>query len=83
MEGPPEYLGFTRHNYHHVEAQAAAFLRMSGRTKATLYLNKAPCLGRYGCAENICGQLPHGARLTVFAPDATAKTYVGLADRER
>jgi hypothetical protein len=80
---PPKHLGFNDFNYHHVEAQAAAYLRISGRNNATLYLNKPPCLGRKGCEVNLCDQLPSGARLTVYAPDGMARTYVGLPDRER
>jgi hypothetical protein len=56
---------------------------MSGWGRATLYVNKIPCLGRDGCEANIRDQLPPGARLTVYAPDGISKTYVGSPDRAR
>lgn len=39
----PRELGFVGFNYHHVEAQAAAYMRMTRRREATLYLNNEPC----------------------------------------
>jgi hypothetical protein len=70
-------------NFHHVEAQAAAWLRLSGKMRATLYVNKPPCSTKPdGCHLRIAEQLPPGAELTVYAPDGVARTYRGVRDLE-
>lgn len=80
---PPDR-GFARFNVTHVETHAAAYLRLSGRRTATLYVNKRPCRTEPdGCDLTLPYTLPGGARLTVYGPDGYVKTYRGLPDKER
>lgn len=80
---PPDR-GFARFNVTHVETHAAAYLRLSGRRTATLYLNERPCKTEpNGCDLTLPYTLPGGARLTVYAPDGYVKTYTGLPDEEK
>lgn len=77
----PREQGFVPFNYHHVEAQAAAYMRMTGRRDASLYVNQKPCARRpHGCDRMLPQMLPTGARLTVFGPDGYTKVYRGQGD---
>lgn len=80
----PHELGFVPFNYHHVEAQAAAYMRMNNRRTASLYVNKRPCRTEPdGCALVLPKLLPPGARLTVFGPDGYVSVYRGVQDERR
>lgn len=80
----PDELGYVPFNYHHVEAQTAAYMRMTGRQTATLYVNKRPCRTEPdGCALVLPKLLPPGARLTVFGPDGYVSVYRGERDERR
>lgn len=77
----PSELGFAPFNSHHVEAQAAAYMRLTGRKTATLYINKVPCTTPPdGCDRRLPQMLPADATLTVYAPEGVRKVYRGLAD---
>jgi hypothetical protein len=75
--------GMNHHNVSHVEAHAAATMRLEGLEKATLYLNRAPCPGKVGCDVNLHRMLPPGGKLTIYGPDGFAKVYRGLPTEER
>ncbi|WP_370343365.1 DddA-like double-stranded DNA deaminase toxin [Kribbella sp. VKM Ac-2566] len=61
----------------HAEGHAAALLRRAGMPREmTLYVNKRPCGGRYGCDNTLPWQLPPGAKLTVYWPGGY-KVYIG------
>jgi hypothetical protein len=75
---------FTRQNESHVEAHAAAYLRLHPDIRdATLYLNRVPCKGPRGCKENLADMLPEGTTLTVYAPGGWADIYHGQPDPPR
>lgn len=77
----PREQGFVPFNYHHVEAQAAAYMRMTDRRDGSLYVNQKPCTRRpHGCDRMLPHMLPTGARLTVFGPDGYMKVYRGNGD---
>lgn len=77
----PSELGFVSFNYHHVEAQAAAYMRMAGRKEASLYVNNTPCKSLPdGCNRVLSQMLPPGARLSVFGPGGFLKIYRGKND---
>jgi SCP1.201-like deaminase len=76
--------GMNNHLRAHVEAQAAAEMRLNGIREAELYLNRIPCLNP-ASASNSCElmlerMLPEGAKLTVHGPHGFVKTYVGRPD---
>lgn len=80
----PDELGFVSYNFHHVEAQAAAYMRMTGRQDATLYVAKKPCMTEPdGCALVLPQMLPLAARLTVFGPSGHVSVYRGDSDERR
>ena len=80
----PHHLKFVPFNYHHVEAQAAAYLRMSGRREATLYVNNEPCATPpHGCARVLPKMLPPDAKLTVYGPNGFTAVYRGDSDERR
>ncbi|MEV0794314.1 DddA-like double-stranded DNA deaminase toxin [Kribbella sp. NPDC050459] len=61
----------------HAEGHAAALMRRAGMPREmTLYVNKRPCGGRYGCDNTLPWQLPPGAKLTVYWPGGY-KVYIG------
>jgi len=69
----------------HVEAHAAALMRMNNITEATLYINNPPCNylvdGKAkGCQNVLPNMLPEGAKLTVIGPNGYKQTFVGLPD---
>lgn len=77
----PAEQGYSQYNHRHVEAQAAAYLRMNGRREASLYVNQPPCARKPdGCVAMLPHMLPPGSRLTVFGPDGYLKIYRGKAD---
>jgi hypothetical protein len=72
-EGTP---GFNPFNRSHVEAHAAAIMRVLGLKDATLYINEAPCsYPRVGCEANLGDMVPPGARLEVEAPGGFSQSY--------
>ena len=80
----PREQGFAPLNYHHVEAQAAAYLRMSGRREASLYINKKPCArGPDACEVVLPWMLPPTGKLTVYGPGGFVKVYRGIDDEQR
>lgn len=80
----PREHGFAPFNADHVEAQAAAYLRMSGGREASLYVNREPCrTSPHGCDGELKHMLPPGARMTVYGPDGFMKIYRGKPDENR
>jgi SCP1.201-like deaminase len=77
--------GFTRQNETHVEAHAAAWLRLHPAVRdATLYVMPlAPCPGPRGCDASLPAMLPEGARLTVYGPAGFLRVYHGLPDEQK
>jgi hypothetical protein len=76
--------GFTSQNRTHVEAHAAAYLRLNpGVREATLYVAPlAPCPGPKGCDASLPALLPPEARLTVYGPGGFLRVYHGLPDEQ-
>jgi SCP1.201-like deaminase len=66
----------------HVEAHAAATMRLEGIKEATLYINRIPCTDKVppGCHFMLERMLPEGAKLTVHGPDNFKWTYHGIPD---
>jgi hypothetical protein len=66
----------------HVEAHAAAVMRLEGVQQATLYINRIPCADARppGCHLMLPRMLPEGAELTVFGPDGFKWVYRGIPD---
>ncbi len=64
----------------HVEAHAAALMRLGGIDRAALYINRGPCGGLTGCNAMLPRMLPEGAQLTVFGPGGARQTHTGIAD---
>jgi hypothetical protein len=66
----------------HVEAHAAAVMRLQRVNKATLYINRIPCADAKppGCHLMLPRMLPEGAELTVHGPDGFKWVYRGIAD---
>jgi SCP1.201-like deaminase len=51
----------------HIEAQVSGFMRKHDLGAGSLYINgSTPCLGDYGCNQNLSYMLPPGSRLKVF-----------------
>jgi len=75
--------GFSVRIRSHVEAHVAAYMRMNGIDRGSLYINRAPCPGPRGCDANLSRILPPGAQLTVFAPGARPRVYRGEQPREK
>jgi len=51
----------------HIEAQVSGFMWKHAIAAGTLYINgSGPCLGPFGCNENLPYLLPPGARLKVY-----------------
>jgi RHS repeat-associated protein len=78
--GPLPLPGRTNQNFFHVESQAAQIMRLEGLEDATLYINRAPCLVKPGCANNLRHMLPEGAVLRVIGPDGYYREFVGSPD---
>lgn len=74
--------GFTSQNRTHVEAHAAAYLRLNPNIReATLYVAPlAPCPGPKGCDARLPALLPEDCRLTVYGPGGFLRVYHGLPD---
>ncbi len=49
----------------HVEAHAAAIMRLDGLSEATLWINRAPCPGVRGCEYLLPRMVPNGAVMTI------------------
>jgi hypothetical protein len=87
-DGPADQLPRPRPGMHnriasHVEAHAAATMRLNGLKEATLYINRIPCqdVGRSpGCHFMLERMLPEGAKLTVHGPDGFKWVYRGIPD---
>jgi len=62
----------------HVEAHAAAIMHQQNLKKATLYINRRPCPGKWGCDKMLRRMLPPGATLEVRGPRGFQKVYTGL-----
>jgi CubicO group peptidase (beta-lactamase class C family) len=75
--------GMNNHNVSHVEAHAAATMRLNGTRDAALYINREPCPGQVGCDRNLPRMLPPDATLTLYGPDGFSKVYRGLPAEER
>jgi hypothetical protein len=73
----PPRRGMNGTNMSHVEAHAAAQMRISGTMNATLYINRTPCPGRNGCARLLPRMLPPGSSLTVYGPEGYAEVFYG------
>jgi hypothetical protein len=59
----------------HVEAQAAAILRLTDIPSAVLYINNPPCLG---CQERLVNYyVPQGKELYIVYPDGTVWHVIG------
>ncbi|WP_171906854.1 DUF6531 domain-containing protein [Jiangella alba] len=57
----------------HVEAHAAAIMRNQGLSEATLWINRAPCGGKPGCAAMLPRMVPSGSTLTInVVPNGSA-----------
>ncbi|GAT85320.1 RHS repeat-associated core domain protein [Streptomyces sp. F-3] len=75
--------GMTKENYHHVEMQAAAYMRLNNIRLGRLYINYKSgacgyCDGRwYHGGVNIEDALPHGAQLWVTVAGGRTVRYVG------
>jgi hypothetical protein len=66
----------------HVEAHAAAVMRLEGIKDATLYINRIPCADARppGCHLMLPRMLPEGSTLTVHGPDGFKWVYRGIPD---
>jgi hypothetical protein len=67
----------------HVEAHAAAVMRMKGIKEAELWINRIPCARDkppQGCHLMLERMLPEGSTLTVHGPDGFKWVYRGIAD---
>jgi SCP1.201-like deaminase len=66
----------------HVEAHAAAVMRLERIKDATLYINRIPCADARppGCHLMLPRMLPEGATLTVHGPDGFKWVYRGIPD---
>jgi hypothetical protein len=82
MGGPPALPmpGRNSTNFFHVEAHAAQTMRVEGLGEATLYINQVPCAVGPGCANNLPGMLPEGAKLRVIGPNGYDHVFVGAPD---
>jgi hypothetical protein len=66
---------------HHVEGQAAAFMRSQDITEAWLFMNAStPCLGATGCKANLPVMLAEGSKLHVVNKWGKETIYTGAAD---
>lgn len=75
--------GFNNNIRSHVEAHAAALMRLNDLgpgDEAALEINRVPCLGRNGCAVNLPRMIPPGATLHIYGPDGYYKAWVGAPD---
>ncbi|MEE1834562.1 golvesin C-terminal-like domain-containing protein [Streptomyces sp. SP17KL33] len=77
--------GMTAENFHHVEMQAAAYMRLNEIGQGVLYINHPRgvcgfCNGRaYGGGVNIEDALPPGAQLWVVAAGLPTRRFTGNA----
>lgn len=75
--------GMTDQNFHHVEMQAAAYMRLNKIKQGVLYINHpggvcAFCDGRaYQGGINIEDALPHGSEMWVVAPGRRPSKFTG------
>jgi hypothetical protein len=69
--------GMNRHNMSHVEAHAAAQMRLTGTMDATLYLNRVPCPGRNGCDRLLPRMVPPDGKLTIYGPGGYVRVVYG------
>lgn len=53
----------------HVEAHAAAQMRLTDVDNATLYINRVPCPGAKGCEAMLHLMVPEGKTLTIYGPE--------------
>jgi hypothetical protein len=67
----------------HVEIKFAMFMREKGLRRASLVVNKPPCLGESGCDEMLKDFLPKGSKLTVYGPNNFKETYPKKPKPER
>jgi hypothetical protein len=74
---PPPRRGMNRLNMSHVEAHAAAQMRLTGSMNVTLYINRRPCPGRNGCERLLPRMVPPGGTLTVYGPDGYVQVVHG------
>jgi hypothetical protein len=72
--------GFNGHVLSHVEAHAAALMRLEEISEASLEINRIPCLGANGCVANLPRMLPEGAQLNIWGPEGYFRTFIGLPD---
>lgn len=86
-KGPSAELPKPRRGMHgnilsHVEAHAAAAMRLQRVNRATLYINRIPCADAKppGCHLMLPRMLPEGAELTVYGPDGFKWVYRGIPD---
>ncbi|MCO8275601.1 polymorphic toxin-type HINT domain-containing protein [Actinoplanes sp. TRM 88003] len=90
-DGPNRLPGMTDQNYHHVEMQAAAYMRQNGLSSGSLYMDSGPimcsyCMGGRRATRDapmtqgpISDLLPEGATLTVLFPKYGPFTFIGNA----
>jgi hypothetical protein len=66
----------------HVEAHAAAVMRLEGLEEAVLFINRIPCTTPRppGCMAMLERMLPEGGVLHVYGPEAFYHRFVGIAD---
>ncbi|MEU4113936.1 polymorphic toxin-type HINT domain-containing protein [Kitasatospora sp. NPDC028055] len=75
--------GMTDENFHHVEMQAAAYMRLNDLKQGVLYINHPKgvcsyCDGRaYQLGVPIEDALPHGAEMWVVAPGRRIMKFIG------
>lgn len=75
--------GMTDENFHHVEMQAAAYMRLNDIKQGVLYINHPKgvcpyCDGRaYNFGVPIEDALPHGAEMWVLAPGRRPMKFTG------
>jgi len=74
---PKPRAGMPNNLVSHVEANAAARMRLDGVTDGTLYINRLPCAGRMGCDNLLPRMIPTGSRLTIYGPDGYVRLVEG------
>jgi RHS repeat-associated protein len=77
------YPGFNNLIRSHVEAHAAAIMRMLDMgegDEAALEINRIPCDGINGCQVNLPRMLPPGSTLHIYGPDGYYEPWVGEPD---
>ncbi|WP_322770698.1 DddA-like double-stranded DNA deaminase toxin, partial [Frankia sp. Cr1] len=69
--------GMNGNNVSHVEAHAAAQMRLQNVTEGTLYINRVPCGGVTGCDTLLPRMVPKGSRLTIYGPNGFVRVVEG------